>query len=161
MTAKLPFRGPRRRRHVRWVLALATILSTAVAGAGQAHPGGGGSPPVDPAAPWTPKVTALVGALTLDEKISLVHGGSDPTPLGQAGYLPGVRLGFRCAGTRRARHQRVPGRDGWPTRLGSRPRSTATRRLGLLEGAEGRALGVDLCTALRSTSPAPPTGPAT
>ena len=148
MTAKLPFRGPRRRRHVRWVLALATILSTAVAGAGQAHPGGGGSPPVDPRAPWTPKVTALVKALTLDEKISLVHGSTDPAPKGQAGYTSSVeRLGI------------PPRRDvdalginvfkdatAWPTRLGIGATfdRDAAGTLGRSEGSEGRALDMDL-----------------
>ncbi|WP_180687027.1 glycoside hydrolase family 3 protein [Streptomyces gossypiisoli] len=41
------------------------------------------------------RVRALLARLTLDEKISLVHGATDPERLGQAGYLPGVpRLGI-------------------------------------------------------------------
>jgi hypothetical protein len=46
---------------------------------------------------FTPKVLGLLGALTLDEKISLVHGAleSDATTLGNVGFLPGVpRLGI-------------------------------------------------------------------
>jgi len=52
-------------------------------------------PAVDPHAPLTPKVLNLVAVLSVDEKISLVHGAQDPASLGQAGYLPGVpRLGI-------------------------------------------------------------------
>ena len=52
-------------------------------------------PPVDPKAPFTSTVTALVSALTVDEKIALVHWVTDPHSLGQAGYNPGVpRLGI-------------------------------------------------------------------
>ncbi len=49
-----------------------------------------------PAAGQSPdKVQALVGRMTLDEKISLVHGARDPKELGQAGYWPGLpRLGI-------------------------------------------------------------------
>ena len=41
------------------------------------------------------RIDALVAAMTLDEKISMLHGGTDPEAYGQAGYLPGVpRLGI-------------------------------------------------------------------
>ena len=41
------------------------------------------------------KVQALVRRMTLDEKLSLVHGTRDPKELGQAGYWPGLpRLGI-------------------------------------------------------------------
>jgi beta-glucosidase len=78
------------------------------------------SPPVDPAAPWTPKVTALVNALTLDEKISLVHAGQDPAPLGQAGYASVVpRLGIPPRRDADARGINVwQDATAWPTRLG-------------------------------------------
>jgi beta-glucosidase len=37
----------------------------------------------------------LVGQMTLDEKIAMLHGATDPQTYGQAGYLPGVpRLGI-------------------------------------------------------------------
>jgi beta-glucosidase len=36
-------------------------------------------------------IKALVGQMTLDEKLSLVHGKPDPDSLGEAGYWPGVR----------------------------------------------------------------------
>ena len=95
MNIDAPLRGRRWRRATRTAaLALAALLSVVAIGSAQAQ-SGGGSPAVDPAAPWTPKVTALVNALTLDEKISLVHGSPDPAPLGQAGYTSAVpRLGI-------------------------------------------------------------------
>jgi beta-glucosidase len=106
------------------------------------------SPPVDPAAPWTPKLIALVNALTLDEKISLVHAGLDPTPRGQAGYTPDVpRLGIPPRRDADALGINVwQDATAWPTRLGiaaSFDRSAALK-LGQGEGAEGRALGVDM-----------------
>lgn len=40
-------------------------------------------------------VEALLGAMTLDEKLSFLYGASDPENRGQAGYIPGVpRLGI-------------------------------------------------------------------
>ena len=40
-------------------------------------------------------VTALVEAMTRQEKLSFVHGTDDPEHLGQSGYIPGVpRLGI-------------------------------------------------------------------
>ena len=103
---------------------------------------------MDPAAPFTAKVRSLLAALTLDEEIALVHGGADPAPLGQAGYLPGVpRLGVPVRRDADALGINVY-RDATavPTRLGIAASFDpgATHRLGLLEGAEGRALGVDL-----------------
>jgi beta-glucosidase len=46
-------------------------------------------------APPTAKVQSLLGRMTLEEKLSLVHGARDPRNLGQAGYWPGLpRLGI-------------------------------------------------------------------
>ncbi|HTR76750.1 MAG TPA: glycoside hydrolase family 3 C-terminal domain-containing protein, partial [Gemmatimonadaceae bacterium] len=43
----------------------------------------------------TSKVDQLLRAMTLDEKLGMVHGIRDPQSLGEAGYLPGVpRLGI-------------------------------------------------------------------
>src|ERR1035438_9700992 len=40
-------------------------------------------------------IQALVRRMTIEEKISLVHGAGDPQDLGQAGYWPGLpRLGI-------------------------------------------------------------------
>ncbi|NKI44251.1 beta-glucosidase family protein [Streptomyces physcomitrii] len=47
--------------------------------------------------PQTPQtdVTALVEAMTRQEKLSFLHGADDPEQLGQSGYIPGVpRLGI-------------------------------------------------------------------
>lgn len=41
------------------------------------------------------RVNQLLAQLTLDEKLTFLHGATDPAPLGQAGYIPGVpRLGI-------------------------------------------------------------------
>lgn len=42
------------------------------------------------AACYSPAVDGLLGILTLDEKVSLLHGSPDPESLGQAGYIIGV-----------------------------------------------------------------------
>src|SRR4051794_143761 len=42
-----------------------------------------------------PRVDALIAQMTLDEKIDMLHGATDPASLGQAGYVGGVpRLGI-------------------------------------------------------------------
>jgi beta-glucosidase len=115
------------------------------------------SPPVDPAAPFTPKVLSLLPALTIDEKISLVHGNGfdvanfaaiDPQPLGEVGMLLGVdRLGIPPRRDADAIGINVyADATAAPTRLGIAASfdPTAAARLGQLEGADGRALGVDL-----------------
>jgi beta-glucosidase len=146
MMANVPPRGARQRRHVRCLLGLVALLSLAVASTGQAH--SGGSPPVDPAAPWTPKVTALVKALTIDEKISLVHGSTDPAPKGQAGYTASVdRLGIPPRRDTDALGINVfKDATAWPTRLGIGATFDryAAGALGRSEGTEGRALDMDL-----------------
>jgi beta-glucosidase len=134
---------------VRTTLKLGLILGVMLAAAqpaAAAPPKSG--PPVAPDAPLTPKVQSLLGALTLDEKISLIHGATDPASLGQAGYLPGVpRLGIPVRRDADALGINVyKDATAIPTRLGiaaSFDRNAATA-LGQLEGREGRALGVDL-----------------
>ena len=43
----------------------------------------------------SPDFDRLIAQMTLDEKISMLHGATDPERYGQAGYLPGVpRLGI-------------------------------------------------------------------
>jgi beta-glucosidase len=138
-----------------------TVLTDGVARAAPVSPArvvaASAGPPVDPAAPFTPKVESLLSALSVDEKLSLVRGNGfdlvnfaalDPGALGQAGFLAGVpRLGIPPR-----RDADAVGINVWadatavPTRLGiaaafDRP---AASRLGQLEGNEGRALGVDL-----------------
>jgi|GEM_PF-7094231 len=104
-------------------------------------------PPVASDAPFTQKVNALVAALTVAEKIALVHQATDPASLGQAGYNPGVpRLGIPPRRDADALGINVTAdATALPARIGLG--STFDRKLvyaaGQLEGNEGRALGVD------------------
>ena len=55
------------------------------------------APSASSAARATARVNQLLASMTLDEKIALIHGGTEPASSyqGQAGYLPGVpRLGI-------------------------------------------------------------------
>lgn len=136
-------------RMVAILLALAICLTPIASQSSYAAPTAPpASPPVDPSAPWTPFVTSLVSALTVDEKILLVHGSSDPTPLGQAGYLSGIeRLGIPPLRLVDAVGINVyKDATAIPTRLGlgaSFDREAAVQ-YGLLEGEEGRALNQDV-----------------
>ncbi|MET9679937.1 beta-glucosidase family protein [Streptomyces coeruleorubidus] len=95
------------------------------------------------------RVEGLLAQLTLDEKISLLHGATDPSPLGQAGYVPGVerlgipplRLADGPAGVRVTRHATaLPA----PVLLASAFDPDLARRYGQVIGREGRALGQDV-----------------
>ncbi|NGO12159.1 beta-glucosidase [Streptomyces sp. HC44] len=96
-----------------------------------------------------PRVEGLMAELTLDEKISLLHGATDPESLGQAGYIPGVdrlaipplRLADGPAGVRVTRHATaLPA----PVLLASAFDPALARRYGQVIGREGRALGQDV-----------------
>ncbi|MGH4035749.1 beta-glucosidase [Actinomycetota bacterium Odt1-20B] len=96
-----------------------------------------------------PRVEALIGKLTLDEKISLLHGGTDPKGLGQAGYVAGVprlgipelRLADGPAGVRVTAHATaLPA----PVLLASAFDPRLAREYGRVIGREGRALGQDV-----------------
>ncbi|MET7480185.1 glycoside hydrolase family 3 N-terminal domain-containing protein [Streptomyces sp. NPDC005648] len=96
-----------------------------------------------------PRVEGLIARLTLDEKISLLHGATDPASLGQAGYVPGVpRLGIPPlrltdgpAGVRVTAHATaLPA----PALLASAFDPSLARRYGQVVGREGRALGQDV-----------------
>ncbi|MGW2227329.1 beta-glucosidase [Streptomyces formicae] len=96
-----------------------------------------------------PRVESLIGRLTLDEKISLLHGADDPEGRGQAGYVPGVprlgipplRLADGPAGVRvAARATALPA----PVLLASAFDPELARRYGRVIGREGRALGQDV-----------------
>ncbi|MEU0740222.1 glycoside hydrolase family 3 N-terminal domain-containing protein [Streptomyces sp. NPDC006134] len=129
------------------------LLGGAVAVAAAA---GGGLPPLAhasaPAGPGEgagPRVERLLARLTLAEKISLLHGATDPAPLGQAGYVPGVerlgipplRLADGPAGVRvTARATALPA----PVLLASAFDPELARRYGRVIGREGRALGQDV-----------------
>ncbi|MYU12958.1 beta-glucosidase, partial [Streptomyces sp. SID8361] len=55
----------------------------------------GPRPAPGPAPGAAARVDTLIGRMTLEEKVSLLHGAKDPLSLGQAGYTPGVpRLGI-------------------------------------------------------------------
>src|SRR5262245_31272500 len=65
------------------VAALSAALALAASGTAAAGP------------PKPDRVQALIGKMTLDEKLGFVSGTSDPSGLGEAGYIPGVaRLGI-------------------------------------------------------------------
>jgi beta-glucosidase len=96
-----------------------------------------------------PRVESLIAQLTLDEKVSLLHGATDPASLGQAGYVPGVerlgipplRLADGPAGVRVTRHATaLPA----PVLLASAFDPDLARRYGRVIGREGRALGQDV-----------------
>ncbi|WP_406446825.1 glycoside hydrolase family 3 C-terminal domain-containing protein [Streptomyces sp. NBC_01613] len=96
-----------------------------------------------------PRVEGLVAKLTLDEKISLLHGATDPNSLGQAGYVPAVerlgiprlRLADGPAGVRVTQHATaLPA----PVLLASAFDPDLARRYGQVIGREGRALGQDV-----------------
>lgn len=136
-----------------WAVSVITctvlaLLPTVALGANEPTANGGVNPPVNSHAPYTPKVLSLLHALTLTEKISLVHWANDPASLGEVGYLPGVpRLGIPPR-----RDSNALGIDvtadatALPARiaLGATFDRTAVLAGGQLEGNEGRALGVDL-----------------
>ncbi|MBO0510381.1 glycoside hydrolase family 3 protein [Streptomyces beijiangensis] len=98
------------------------------------------------------RVRKLLTRLTIDEKISLVHGATDPQRLGQAGYLPGVeRLGIPelrltdgPAGVNVARSA-----TGLPpvSTLGATFNPHLARDYGAVMGREGRTLGMDVLLA--------------
>ncbi|MFI7343004.1 beta-glucosidase [Streptomyces sp. NPDC050085] len=95
------------------------------------------------------RVESLLGRLTLDEKLTFLHGATDPKALGQAGYVPGVprlnipelRLADGPAGVRvTARATALPA----PVLLASAFDPDLARRYGRVIGHEGRALGQDV-----------------
>ncbi|MER5888438.1 glycoside hydrolase family 3 C-terminal domain-containing protein [Streptomyces sp. NPDC001941] len=98
----------------------------------------------------TARVDELLRRLTLDEKISLLHGAKDPQGLAGAGYLPGVprlrippvRLADGPAGARVDKHPAtaLPA----PVLLASAFDPGLARRYGQVIGREGRALGQDV-----------------
>ncbi|MEV1179093.1 glycoside hydrolase family 3 N-terminal domain-containing protein, partial [Nonomuraea sp. NPDC049784] len=94
-------------------------------------------------------VDTLLRRLTLEEKVSLLHGAEDPASKGQAGYLPGVprlgipelRLADGPAGVRAtASATALPA----PVALASTFAPDLARRFGAVIGREGRALGMDV-----------------
>ncbi|MBT8224479.1 MAG: beta-glucosidase [Dactylosporangium sp.] len=97
-------------------------------------------------------IDALLEAMSLDEKVSMLHGAVDPASVGQAGYLPGVarlgipelRLADGPAGVRVTAHATaLPA----PVALAATFSPELARRYGQVIGTEGRALGIDVLLA--------------
>ncbi|MFJ5265406.1 beta-glucosidase [Streptomyces sp. NPDC088387] len=144
------------RRSALRLLGGAVAVAAAATGstsAAQATPSAGRPSTVRPSTgrPTTarPRVDRLLSLLTLDEKISLLHGATDPAPLGQAGFVPGVerlgipplRLADGPAGVRVTKHATaLPA----PVLLASAFDPELARRYGQVIGREGRALGQDV-----------------
>ncbi len=100
----------------------------------------------------TDRVARLVAQMTLDEKIAMLHGASDPDSQGQAGYLPGVpRLGIPPlrltdgpAGVRTARPATaLPA----PVALASTFSPDLARTYGRIIARDGRARGQNVILA--------------
>lgn len=95
------------------------------------------------------RVDDLLARLTLDEKLTFLHGAKDPRSLGQAGWIPGVprlgipplRLADGPAGVRvGARATALPA----PVMLASAFDPALAHAYGRVIGHEGRALGQDV-----------------
>ncbi|WPB95272.1 beta-glucosidase family protein [Streptomyces malaysiensis] len=119
------------------------------AAAAEPDPAAGPRPAPGPAPGPAARVDTLIGRMTLEEKVSLLHGAKDPLSLGQAGYTPGVprlgipplRLADGPAGVRVARHATaLPA----PVLLASAFDPALAREYGRTIGREGRALGQDV-----------------
>jgi beta-glucosidase len=98
------------------------------------------------------RVESLIARMTLEEKLSLLHGTGDPLRLGQAGYLPGVprlgipplRLSDGPAGIRMGQPATaLPA----PVTLGASFDPELARRYGQVIGIEGRARHQDVLLA--------------
>ncbi|GGZ42342.1 beta-glucosidase family protein [Streptomyces poonensis] len=140
------------RRSALRLLGGAVTVATAATATGctvPSHTVAARSGPDAAAGPGRPRVERLLARLTLDEKISLLHGATDPRPLGQAGHVAGVprlgipplRLADGPAGVRATRHATaLPA----PVLLASAFDPELARRYGQVIGREGRALGQDV-----------------
>jgi beta-glucosidase len=146
-------------------LLAAAVLSVLALAAGQA--GAQDKPWLDAALPPAQRADLAVGAMTLDEKIRLVHGSfgfpfqGKPKPdgaLGSAGYVPGVpRLGIPALqesdaglGVANPENTRV-GDQATPLPSGLAIAATfdpaLAERGGAMIGAEARAKGFDVLLA--------------
>lgn len=142
------------RRSALWLLGGAVTVAAAATGwsAGPARAAGTsatGTGAAGSAAVESPRVESLIRRLTLDEKLTLLHGADDPHSLGQAGYVPGVprlgipplRLADGPAGVRVTEHATaLPA----PVLLASAFDPALAREYGEVIGREGRALGQDV-----------------
>ncbi|SEC43614.1 beta-glucosidase [Streptomyces sp. 3213] len=131
---------------------IAGVSAALIAGGTAAAPGASGAGSAGVTVKVSPRVAALIARMTLDEKLSFVHGGTDPQTLGQAGYIPGVpRLGIPelrltdgPAGVRVNEHATaMPA----PVALASSFDDGLAREFGRTVGRDGRALGQDVLLA--------------
>jgi beta-glucosidase len=105
------------------------------------------------AAPTNAKVDELLAQMTLDEKIAMLHGASEPAGgIGQAGYLPGVpRLGIPplrlTDGPAGIRTQQAATALPAPVSLASTFDPELARRYGQVMGREARAKNQDVLLA--------------
>ncbi|MQA88266.1 MAG: beta-glucosidase [Streptosporangiales bacterium] len=95
------------------------------------------------------KIDRLIAAMTLDEKIALLHGGTDPASVGQAGYVPGVpRLGIPelrlTDGPAGVRVTKPSTALPAPVSLGSTFSTELATQYGGILGRETRAQGADV-----------------
>jgi beta-glucosidase len=97
-------------------------------------------------------VDPLIAAMTLDEKIAMLHGAQDPERVGQAGYLPGVprlhipamRLSDGPAGVRTGKPATaLPA----PVAMAATFSTDLARRYGQVIGQDARALRQDVILA--------------
>ncbi|MFF4019742.1 glycoside hydrolase family 3 C-terminal domain-containing protein [Streptomyces sp. NPDC001843] len=141
-------RRHRRGRPCRTALIAAASALLLAAGTAVA-PGASGADGTRLTVSVSPRVAALIARMSLDEKLSFVHGGTDPRKLGQAGYIPGVpRLGIPelrltdgPAGVRVNAHATaMPA----PVALASSFDDRLARTYGRTIGRDGRALGQDV-----------------
>lgn len=72
------------------VVAVALAVTGVVAQSGAQRPAAKAASTQAAAVSAPSKVDSLVAAMTLDEKLSMLHGASDPAGYGEAGYIPGV-----------------------------------------------------------------------
>lgn len=101
------------------------------------------------AASTTTRVRALIDRMTLDEKLSFLHGVPDPKASGAAGYIPGVpRLGVPelrlTDGPVGIRVKEPATAMPAPIALGSSFDDRLAHAFGSIIGREGRALGQDV-----------------
>ncbi len=97
-------------------------------------------------------VASLVSRMSLDEKLSLVHGARDPQNLGQAGYWPGLpRLGIPALRLADGPSGVNVNRDATalpaPVGLAATFSVEAARLFGVVLGREAKALQQDLLLA--------------
>jgi beta-glucosidase len=155
---------PRQAHAAKAALILSTVLVATLQAGAQAPQPDASRPWLDPALPPDARAGLVVQAMTLDEKIGLVHGHAGmswrdkPRPdgaLGSAGYVPGVpRLGIpplqetdAGLGIANPRNER-PGDEATPLPSGLAITATFDAalafRAGAMIGAEARAKGFNV-----------------